>query len=287
MIAGVNAMERLGSIITNKNSRICADFDIDAAKKSFQEKFYIENECNEIVYEYAVSYLQIIAEIISAVKITSKERNSLYWRIAEVAKKLGLFVICEIEQEELGYILENTTKVVAENRIIDAVIINIDLEDNDNDQRIFQFLELLKKAKKAAFIKVKEGREKPKRRWWELFSKKTEKTPRQHFSNLQSVEPIGHDEIGRPTYLMVGVAILRQEDYDFLSTYTFSLICNYEEEKIDEVVSLFDGDRQGALVVINFAYNTQEDWKEALLKEVTQKNERLNNAINEFYGIED
>ena len=176
MIAGVNAMERLGSIITNKNSRICADFDIDAAKKSFQEKFYIENECNEIVYEYAVSYLQIIAEIISAVKITSKERNSLYWRIAEVAKKLGLFVICEIEQEELGYILENTTKVVAENRIIDAVIINIDLEDNNNDQKIFQFLGLLKKAKKAVFIKVKEGQEKPKRRWWELFSKKKEKT---------------------------------------------------------------------------------------------------------------
>ncbi len=287
MIAGVNAMERLGSIITNKNSRICADFDIDAAKKSFQEKFYIENECNEIVYEYAVSYLQIIAEIISAVKITSKERNSLYWRIAEVAKKLGLFVICEIEQEELGYILENTTKIVAENRIIDAVIINIDLEDNNNDQKIFQFLGLLKKAKKAVFIKVKEGQEKPKRRWWELFSKKKEKTPRQHFSNLQSVEPIGHDEIGRPTYLMVGVAILKQEDYDFLSTYTFSLICNYEEEKIDKVVSLFDGDRQGALVVINFDYNTQEDWKEELLKEVTQKNERLNNAINEFYGIED
>ena len=86
---------------------------------------------------------------------------------------------------------------------------------------------------------------------------------------------------------MVGVAILKQEDYDFLSTYTFSLICNYEEEKIDKVVSLFDGDRQGALVVINFDYNTQEDWKEELLKEVRKKNEILNNAINDFYGIED
>lgn len=42
MIAGVNAMERLGSIITNKNSRICADFDIDAEKNPFKKNFILK-----------------------------------------------------------------------------------------------------------------------------------------------------------------------------------------------------------------------------------------------------
>ena len=138
MLEGLNAMERLGHMIINKNSRICTEINIDAV----QEKFNDENLCDEIVYEYAVSYLQMIADIIPAVKIMAKERNGLYWRIAELAKRLGLFVICEIDQEEVGYILENKTKIIAENGIIDAVIINI---TSDNDElQILQFLKLLK-----------------------------------------------------------------------------------------------------------------------------------------------
>ena len=96
-----------------------------------------------------------------------------------------------------------------------------------------------------------------------------------------------YDEMGKLTYSMVGVAIEKQQDYEFISTYTFSLICNYEEEKLGEVVNLFDGEGQGALAVINFANKTQEDWEEALAKEVIKKNKRLNDAINEFYGREE
>ena len=82
MIEGLNAMERLGHIMTNKNSRICAEFDMDAVPKSFREKFNTDL-CDEIVYEYAVSYFQIIANTIPAVKIVAKERGRLYWHIAE------------------------------------------------------------------------------------------------------------------------------------------------------------------------------------------------------------
>lgn len=285
MIEGLNSMERLGHMMTNKNSRICAEFDMDAVPKSFREKFHTEDLCDEIVYEYAVSYLQII-ESVPAVKIVAKERGSLYWHIAELAKQLGFFVICEVEQEEVGYIMENKTKVIAENKVIDAVIININLDDNDNSQ-ILHFLELLKETEKAAFIKVKETQKKPKKRWWKVLSRKKEETLRQKFSHLQDIERICYDENGKPTYSMVGVAVEKEQDYEFLSTYTFSLICNYEEEKLGEVVKLFDGEGQGALAVVNFANKTQEDWEEALLKEVMQKNERLNNAINEFYGIEE
>lgn len=285
MIEGLNAMERLGHMMTNKNSRICAEFDMEAVPKSFREKFQTEDLCDEIVYEYAVSYLQII-ESVPAVKIVAKERGSLYWHIAELAKQLGFFVICEIEQEEVGYIMENKTKVIAENKMIDAVIININLDDNDNSQ-IHHFLELLKETEKAAFIKVKEVQKKPKKTWWKVLSRKKEETLRQHFSHIQGIDKMCYDEMGKPTYSMIGVAIQKEQDYEFLTTYTFSLICNYEEEKLGEVVKLFDGEGQGALAVIRFANKTQEDWEEELLKEVTQKNERLNNAINEFYGIEE
>lgn len=284
MIEGLNAMERLGHIMKNKNSRICAEFDMDAVPKSFREKFNTDL-CDEIVYEYAVSYFQIIANTIPAVKIVAKERGSLYWHIAELAKYLGFFVICEIEQEEVGYIMENKTKVVVENSLIDAVIININLDDNDNSQ-ILHFLELLKETEKAAFIKVKEVKKKTKNIWWKVFQKKKEETLRQYFSHLQ-IEKMCYDEMGKLTYSMVGVAIEKQQDYEFISTYTFSLICNYEEEKLGEVVNLFDGEGQGALAVINFANKTQEDWEEALAKEVIKKNKRLNDAINEFYGREE
>ena len=147
--------------MTNKNSRICAEFDMDAVPKSFREKFNTDL-CDEIVYEYAVSYFQIIANTIPAVKIVAKERGRLYWHIAELAKQLGFFVICEIEQEEVGYIMESKTKVIAENKTIDAVIININLDDSDNSQ-ILHFLKLLKETEKAAFIKVKEVKKKTKK----------------------------------------------------------------------------------------------------------------------------
>lgn len=285
MIEGLNVMERLGHMMTNKNSRICVEFNIDAIPKSFREKFNTEDLRDEIVYEYAVSYLQIIADIVPAVKIVAKERNSIYWHIAELAKKLGLFVICEIEQEEVSYIIENKTKMVAENRGIDAVIINIDLNDNDNLE-ILHFLEILKEAKKGVFVRVKEVQKNSKNRWWKVFSKRAQKTLRQQFSPLQNIEKVCYDEMGRPTYSMVGVCIETQRDYEFLNTYTFSLIFNHGE-KINEIGRLFDGEGQGALVVINFANNMQENWAEALVKEVTQKNKRLNNAINEFYEIEE
>ncbi len=286
MIEGLNAMERLGYMMANKNSRICAEFDIDSAPKSFREKFQAEELCDEIVYEYAVSYFQIIQNNIPAVKIVAKERGSLYWHIAELAKELGFFVICEIGQEELGYIIENKTKIIAENKIVDAVIINVNLYDNDKLQ-ILQFLELLKKSEKGAFIKARDEQKKSKKRWLKVFAKKEEKTLREQFSKLQTIEQIGHDENGQPTYSMVGVAITREVDHELLHPYTFSLVCNYEEKKLNEVVHLFDGQGQGALILINFNSTEQENWSEAILEEVIQKSKRINNAINEFYGIED
>ena len=91
-----------------------------------------------------------------------------------------------------------------------------------------------------------------------------------------------------PTYISVGLYITEKQDYQMLNPYIFSLISL--EQGIEEVVSIIDREGQGALILINLAKScifSEKNWAEIVRQEVVQKNTKINDDINEFYGIED
>lgn len=280
MLKGANAMQRLNDCIKEKDSRICVVLNLDAdIPKAFKERFTTSREVSdEIIYEYFITYLQEVVDIVPAVKIIKNEKNRLYWDIMEVAKVLGFFVITEVEQEDIGYIMENKTKLIIENRSLDAVVLKIDLYEKLKEAE--QFLKLLKKEEKGAFISARKMQNERKKKKIRIFAKPKDDSMRSMFSKLQhAVDQDYYDSNGVPSYLMVGVAVLEPEQIHLINTYSFTL---YEEEwKIADIVNIFDGEGLGMLVEVE---NTNiEEVRQELLK----KKEEINTAINKFYGRED
>lgn len=283
-----NAMERLNESIKSKNSRICAVLNIDNIPEFFKNKF--EQESDELIYEYAIAYLQAIAQNIPAVKITGKEKGKVYWDIVEAARHLGFFVICEIMQEDIqfGYILESQTKIMIEN--IDAVIINMDLGDNLEIER---FIKLLKEKQKAAFINIRNSKtqeESNKKVKWSLFKKKAPVviTPREAFNKLKNnVERICYDQNGNPTYVMIGLVITKPDQIDILTPYNYAIFDEHEQMSV--IASVAPKDGLGVLVTTNLypEHTTPEDFFKHIMKKAKEDTDKINNAINEFYGIED
>lgn len=282
----VNAMDRLSSFIKLKNSRICGVLDIDNIPDFFKDNF--SSEQSEVVYEYAITYLQAIAENVPAVKIIAKEKEKLYWDIVEAAKYLGLFVICEVHQEEIefSYILESRTKMIIEN--VDAVI--IDLSDNLEIER---FIKLLKEKKKGVFINIRnnetqeESKKKTKRR---LFTKKAPKitnSPKDSFFRLSNkIERNCYDQNGELTYLMIGLVIMRPDQKYILTPYNYAMI--NDEIETEDIVSIADADGMGILVTNDlYPEHSTDDFFEQIRQEARKKTEKINNAINKFYGIEE
>lgn len=282
MLERANAMQRLNHSIEEKNSRICAILDIDAKRLNSEE----------ITYEYWAAYLQSIADIVPAVKINMDERKKLYWDIVELAKVLGFFVIGEIKEEEIGYIMENKTKAIVENHTIDAIVIDVDIHKELAE--IEQFLKCLKANGKGAFISIRDHEEEEAKRWQIIkrIKKRKRISSREKFFEIQhKIDRSCYAEDGKPDYLMVGIAILRSEHIPIMNTDTFSLIYNYEEEKNNDIVTIFDGNGLGALITINFTKDcsatcySEENWGEIRSK-VIEKRDEINSAINEYYGIE-
>lgn len=277
MLKGANAMQRLNDYIKEKDSRICVVLNLDAdIPKAFKERLNTSREVSdEIIYEYFTTYLQEIVDIVPAVKIIKAEKNKLYWNIMEAAKALGFFVIAEVEQEDIGYIMENKTKLIIENSSLDAVVLKIDLYEKLKEAG--QFLKLLKKEEKGAFISARKMQNERKKKRIRIFAKPKDDSIRSLFSELQhDVDQDYYDSNGEPTYLMIGVAVLEPEQIQMVSAYNFTL---YEEERnIEDIVNIFDGYGLGMLVEVKTPI--LEEARQELLK----KKENINTAINEFYG---
>lgn len=277
MLKGANAMQRLNDYIKEKDSRICVVLNLDAdIPKAFKERLTTSREVSdEIIYEYFTTYLQEIVDIVPAVKIIKAEKNKLYWNIMEAAKALGFFVIAEVEQEDIGYIMENKTKLIIENSSLDAVVLKIDLYEKLKETE--QFLKLLKKEEKGAFISARKMQNERKKKKIRIFAKPKDDSIRSLFLELQhDVDRDYYDSNGEPTYLMIGVAVLEPEQIQMVSAYNFTL---YEEERnIEDIVNIFDGDGLGMLIEVK-TQNLEETRQELL-----EKKEKINTAINEFYG---
>ncbi len=275
-----NAMERINNHIKSKNSRICVVLNIDSDIPKM--------DSDEVTYEYLSAYLQVIAGIVPAVKIISKEKDRpLYWNIVEVAKSLGLLVICEIKEEEIGYIMDIGVKRIIEK--IDAVIIETNL--GDKLEVVEQFIKLLKLEGKAAFISPMGQQENKKTKWWRRIFKEKKITTKELFLKLYNKFGFCYDENAKLTYIVAGLVITKLENKELLNPYIFA-ICDYEEkidDIVDDIVNIADGEGLGLLITSNLNINIEQGqaWEENVKLELIRENEIINNAINQFYGIED
>lgn len=292
-----NAMERLNNCIKEKSSRICAELDIgdESIPKSFKEKFTSETGSDEIVYEYFVTYLQAIVDIVPAVKVTmkKKEMEKVYWRVVEVAKTMGFFVISQINQEDIGYVIDNNIKFIIENNILDSIIVSMDIYEDLNN--IETFFKLLKENGKGAFIKLRRIDKEPVKQKWKIISRirrKREPSINELFFNLQS--NVDSSCVQEDEYLMVGIETISLEHLNIANTDTFVLVSNYEEEQLDEIANAFDANGLGALITMNLAdaytkdylgvLYTEKTWAEAARTEAIRQREKINNAIDKIYG---
>lgn len=173
-----NAMQRLNSLILQKDSRICAGLDPtwegipdsfkkrlvpefsdeEIAKLSDEEREELMAHCHDIVlYEYCVAYIEAVADIVPAIKINSaffeKEgAEDLYWDVATAAKEMGLFVIGDVKRADIG----STSAAYAdaylgENSPFDAITIN----PYFGTDGVMPFMKLAKENGKGVFVLVK------------------------------------------------------------------------------------------------------------------------------------
>lgn len=292
-----NAMERLNDCIKKKNSRICAELNIDdeSIPKTFKEKFTSETLCDEIAYEYFVTYLQAIVDIVPAVKIIlkKKEMENVYWHVAEVSKAMGFFVISQISQEDIGYVIDNNIKNIIESDVLDSMIISMDIYGEIN--KVKTFLKLLKENGKGAFINLRRTYKEKEKQKWRIITRirrKREPNANELFFEMQC--NIDLDYVQGEEYSMIGIETMNIENCNIGNTDTFVLVSNYEQDQYDEIANAFDGNGLGALITMNLAdaytkdylgvIYTEKTWAEAARTEAMRHKEKINTAIGKFYG---
>lgn len=168
-----NAIQRLNTLIKEKNSRICAGLDPtwDGIPKAFKEKAArasgakanLSDEelkdywLDEIFIKYCREYIDAICDIVPAIKINSAffekvGKEETYWGIAEYAKLKGLFVIGDVKRADIG----STSKAYSEAFLkesspFDAITIN----PYFGTDGVMPFFELAKENGKGVFVLVK------------------------------------------------------------------------------------------------------------------------------------
>lgn len=165
-------MERLNELILQKNSRICAGLDPvwEEIPKSFKasiiSKMQEDNSeieiveeavYDEIIYNYCLSYIDAVADVVPAIKINiaffEKEGiEDIFWEVAEYAKEKGVFVIADVKRADIG----STSKAYAETYLcedspFDAITIN----PYFGTDGVEPFFKLAKETGKGVFVLVK------------------------------------------------------------------------------------------------------------------------------------
>jgi orotidine-5'-phosphate decarboxylase len=281
--------------------------------KDFQEKLGETSEKTvevvareDILYAYCRKYIMAIYDIVPAIKINSaffeKEGfTQLYFTIAEVAKKMGLFVIGDVKRADIG----STSAAYAEAFLgkdspFDAITIN----PYFGTDGVMPFLKLAKENGKGVFVLVKTSNKssteiqdlelKDGRKVYDAVADLVVEWARK-------VDAENFYEGGSPNYPMVGAVVgaTHHEQADHLTTKmadTFFLIPGYGAQgaTADDVACNFDYKGVGAIVNssrgIMQAYKkdcwkdkySEKTWSDAAKAEAIRATKEINQAINRY-----
>lgn len=160
----MNAMQRLNELVKEKGPLLAGlDPDIEKLEKFYQEmgitkEMYINKTkfIEGIMREFCFKYIDAIKDQVVAIKINvaffeAVHMEDLFRKVAEKAKKCGLFVIADAKRNDIG----NTSKQYANSLLglsyIDAITVNPFFGTDG----VKPFLDVAKENNKAIFVLVK------------------------------------------------------------------------------------------------------------------------------------
>lgn len=320
-----NAMQRLNDLILQKNSRICVGLELtledipkcitnksmELAKNKIAagETKVILYSVEDNVCEYCRQYIETIKDIVPAIKINSAffeqyGLRELYFKIARKAKDEGLFVIGDINREDVG----NNAKAYAAAYLgVDSPFDAVTVGPYIGEKSVIHFLNLAKKNGKGVFVLVKTSNHEDlyEMQNWELkdgrYIYEAVADLVVHFGKEVDKENYGED--GRPRYPMVGTIIgatnsQQAKELHWRTGDLFTLVPEYNVQgtTAEDIAVNFDKNGLGAIInssagSMNAYKNerwrdkfSEETWSYALRAEVVYMIKEVNQAINKYYG---
>lgn len=307
-----NSMERLNKMVKERGP-LLAGLDPDIKKisamysqrneemtsESFEEsQQYLE----QVMYDFCCNYIAAVKNTVAAIKINvaffeANHMEKLFFYVAEVSKRAGLFVIADVKRADIG----NTSKQYAEAYLgedspIDAITIN----PYFGTDGVMPFLEMAKKNGKGVFVLVKTSNSSSA----EIQDLELKDGSRVYHKVAELVIKWG--EQMRTTvdeeYSLVGAVVgathpSEAKELREMMPNTFFLVPGYGAQgaTAEDVVVNFDDNEGGAIVNssrgLMFAYEKSpwkdkidvEDWEKATEEATERAQDELLNALCSRY----